>query len=622
MKKLPLVTVALFNFNGFSDTKKCLQSLQKTKYPKYEIFVIDDGSKGNDIERLQRVFKNKNITFFKDGVNKGFSARVNQVIALSKAKYITLLNNDTTVDPYWLSQLVASAEKDSHIAVCQSKLRWMQYPDYFEYAGASGGYIDVLGYPYTRGRVMFTIEKDLGQYDDEADIFWGCGAAMLIRRDIAKKIGGFDTDLFSYQEEIDFCWRIRKAGYTVKIVPSSIVYHKGMGYWASKLTKKTFLVHRNNLILLLRHLSFVELLWVLPLRVGFEGLSFFYYLFERKWSYAGAMIRAYISVLYHNQFWLTKRSKGKNPKRGPFSIVLDYYLFGKRTYSAITGGKQTGLATLNYEKIFLEREKVHKKFPSFFHPQGERTDEQVDYLAPTFFQHKRAYSFCLPYSKEKQVVEIGSGTGYGAHLLAQTARKVIGIDLDPEAISLAKERYKKKNLTFHQSDASEVFDTVKNIDVIISLQVIEHLENAKDFLQELSKSMSKNSLLILSTPNTLTQGYNENPYHVKEFSPNELQAILSKLFSSVEMFGVHGNQQVLEYENNRKKNVLRIMHLDRCNIRKIIPRRLRILFFEVFIPVVRKSINPHKNTYSIREDSYYINKKLINSIDMIAVCKK
>lgn len=356
MKKSPLVTVALFNFNGFLDTKKCLYSLLKTKYSNFEIFVIDDGSKGEDIKKLKTLFKSKKIIFSQDGENKGFSARVNQVIGQSRAKYIVLLNNDTIVKSDWLDFLVSASEKDSCVAVCQSKLKWMQYPSYFEYAGASGGYIDVLGYPYTRGRVMFTIEKDLGQYDTQEEIFWGCGAAMLIRRSIAKEIGGFDTDLFSYQEEIDFCWRLKKRGYKIKAVPASVVYHKGMGFWVNKLTKKTFLVHRNNLILLLRHLSLAELLWVLPLRIGFDSLSFFYYIFEKKWNYAGALLRAYAAVIYHFPYWITKRSKGKNPKREPFSIVLLYYLFGRKTYNQIKGKASLAIPILNYEELFAKRE--------------------------------------------------------------------------------------------------------------------------------------------------------------------------------------------------------------------------------------------------------------------------
>lgn len=359
MKKSPSVTVALFNFNGVLDTKKCLRSLLKTSYPNFEIFVIDDGSKNDEITPLKKLFSDKRIHYFQDGKNKGFSVRVNEVLKESKDTYVVLLNNDTTVEKDWLAHLINAAESDKRVAICQSKLRWMKNPEYFEYAGASGGYIDKLGYPYTRGRVMFTIEKDIGQYDNVKEIFWACGAAMLIRRSVGKLIGGFDTDFFAHQEEIDFCWRVKKSGYKIIVVPRSIVYHKGSGFWRNQSTKKAFLVHRNNLILLIKNLSVLELIWIFPARVLFDSFSVIFYMRQRRWSFVYALCTAYVAILVKLPYWWRKRSKGLNPKRFPFSVVIYYYILGKKTFSSLFGNPISKNETINYEQFFLGKEIVY-----------------------------------------------------------------------------------------------------------------------------------------------------------------------------------------------------------------------------------------------------------------------
>lgn len=360
MEKYPKVTIAVFNYNGLEDTQKCLSSLIKTTYPNYEILVIDDGSEKDEISILKKKPKFKKIKFYSDKTNLGFSARANQVLKNSKSKYVVLLNNDTVVNSSWLTYLVKSAEFDDKIAICQSKLKWIGHPNFFEYGGC-GGYIDVLGYPYTRGRVMFSLERDIGQYDDECEVFWVCGAAMLIRRIIFRNIGGFDEDLFAHQEEIDFCWRAKRNGYKIRIVPRSVVYHKGLGLWSKKLARKTFLVHRNNLLIMIKNLPLRELLWIFPIRLIMDYASVIYYLRQNRFHYALAVFRAHFDVFSTFSFWLNKRTSGKNPQRSPFSILWNYYVLGKKTYAEISPDKYRKAEIINYEKLFEEEEKPLKK---------------------------------------------------------------------------------------------------------------------------------------------------------------------------------------------------------------------------------------------------------------------
>ncbi|MCL5071168.1 MAG: glycosyltransferase family 2 protein [Actinobacteria bacterium] len=341
----------MFNYNGLEDTTKCLKSLLKTEYKDYKILVIDDGSKNDELSELKRVFSKENIHFFSDGLNKGFSVRANEIINSAKSKYVILLNNDTVVDPKWLQYLINAVEKDNKIAVCQSKLKSMNFPDYFEYAGGCGGYLDKLGYPYTKGRIMFSIEKDVGQYDQEDEIFWACGAAMLIRTSVALRIGGFDESLFAYAEEVDFCWRIKKLGYKVKIIPRSIVFHKGAGFWSKKLARKTYLLHRNHFILLIKHLEIKELIWILPTRLLFDFLSIIYYMREGTYAYALAVLKAHFYIITRFLKIFKSRSTGRPVERYPFSIVFNYFILNKVIYSQIMNLKKINLEVLNYRRF-------------------------------------------------------------------------------------------------------------------------------------------------------------------------------------------------------------------------------------------------------------------------------
>lgn len=348
MNNYPKVSVAVFNYNGFEDTKKCLKSLLKTEYKDYEIIVLDDGSEKNEISRLKKLFCKKNIKFLSDGLNKGFSVRANEVINFVKSKYLVLLNNDTIVDPKWLTYVVNAAEKDHKVAVCQSKLRSMDFPEYFEYAGACGGYLDKLGYPYAKGRIMFSIEKDIGQYDKEDEIFWACGAAMLIRTSVALTIGGFDESLFAYAEEVDFCWRVKKLGFKIKIVPQSIVFHKGAGFWNKKITKKIYLLHRNHIILLMKHLQIKDLLWILPLRLLCEFLSIIYYIREGTYAHALTVLKAQLYIITRLFRIFKNRSVGVSVDRRPFSIVFNYFILRKITYNQVMDIKTINQKVLNY----------------------------------------------------------------------------------------------------------------------------------------------------------------------------------------------------------------------------------------------------------------------------------
>ena len=183
------VNIIILNHNGIDDTRECLNSVLKTKFPGFRVVVVDNGSLINEAKILSQEFKNNKVSFLRFNKNWGFTGGNNKALKKINTKYLVLLNNDTVVAPLWLKYLINTMEQDEKIAVAQAKMHSYFKKNFFEYAGAAGGFIDKYGYPFTQGRIFNTVELDEGQYDNMRNIFWASGAAMAIRRSVIKKIG-------------------------------------------------------------------------------------------------------------------------------------------------------------------------------------------------------------------------------------------------------------------------------------------------------------------------------------------------------------------------------------------------------------------------------------------------
>jgi 2-polyprenyl-3-methyl-5-hydroxy-6-metoxy-1,4-benzoquinol methylase len=261
---------------------------------------------------------------------------------------------------------------------------------------------------------------------------------------------------------------------------------------------------------------------------------------------------------------------------------------------------------------------------NFFHKiSAERTDFENPRVSPFFFQEQRVYSFAKTYCKDKTVLEIGSGDGYGANRLAEAAKKVIAIDKDKATISLSKNRFKKSNLKFLNVDI-ESYMPKEKVDVIVSFQVLEHIipENIKLYFEAISNSLKKSGLCIISTPNSITSSYNENPYHYKEFTSSELQRLLSLYFKNVKMYAVMGDKDVKKFEAARRKSVLAFLLKDKFGLRHYIPRRLRQILFDISSFNARTRLDKNiAATQLIREQNYKITDSNIKlGRDLVAVC--
>lgn len=245
------ISVVILNWNGSAMLQRFLPSVIRYS-EEAEIIVADNGSTDHSIDILREKFPSVWILPFRE--NYGFAEGYNRAIQQIETPYVLLLNDDVEVTPHWLQPLLAFMNHHPEVAACQPKILSETQRELFEYAGACGGFIDHLGYPYCRGRIFNHVEKDRGQYDQVCPIFWATGAALLVRTDVYRKEGGLDKRFFAHMEEIDFCWRLHSRNYGIYCIPQSTVYHVGGGTLPKSHPRKTFLNFRNNLLMLYKNL--------------------------------------------------------------------------------------------------------------------------------------------------------------------------------------------------------------------------------------------------------------------------------------------------------------------------------------------------------------------------------
>lgn len=245
------ISVVILNWNGSAMLQRFLPSVIRYS-EEAEIIVADNGSTDHSIDILREKFPSVRILPFRE--NYGFAEGYNRAIQQIETPYVLLLNDDVEVTPHWLQPLLEFMNHHPEVAACQPKILSETQRELFEYAGACGGFIDHLGYPYCRGRIFNHVEKDRGQYDQVCPIFWATGAALLVRTDVFRKEGGLDKRFFAHMEEIDFCWRLHSRNYGIYCIPQSTVYHVGGGTLPKSHPRKTFLNFRNNLLMLYKNL--------------------------------------------------------------------------------------------------------------------------------------------------------------------------------------------------------------------------------------------------------------------------------------------------------------------------------------------------------------------------------
>ncbi len=325
------VAVVILNWNGTAFLEKFLPSVISNA-DGAGVIVIDNASQ----DKPELILKEKfpSVSWIHLDRNYGFCGGYNRGLAQLNYTYFVLLNSDVEVTEGWLQPLIKAMNSKAQIAACQPKIMDYYHPDRFEYAGAAGGFMDWLGYPFCRGRIFETLEQDQGQYNESIPVFWATGAAMCIRSEAFKQIGGFDERFFAHMEEIDLCWRLQNKGWKIYAIPESVVYHVGGGTLASTHPKKTFLNFRNNLLMLHKNLPKNQLFSTLLARLFLDGLAGLKFIAEGKFKNFVSVIKAHFAF-YHFVIQSPKRKENyllpETISRQ--SLIWTYYIKKKKTYS-------------------------------------------------------------------------------------------------------------------------------------------------------------------------------------------------------------------------------------------------------------------------------------------------
>jgi GT2 family glycosyltransferase len=332
------ISLVILNWNGIHHLKRFLPSVVKfSNSEDTEIVIADNGSTDESVDYVKHNFPEIRLICFDK--NYGFTGGYNKALRQLNSEYFILLNSDVEVTENWINPIIKHMDEDSLIAAAMPKI--LSYNDKmkFEYAGASGGYIDKFGYPFCRGRVIGEIEIDNGQYDKICDIFWASGTAMFVRSRLYNQFGGLDDDFFAHMEEIDLCWRLKNEGYRVIVVPESKVFHVGGGTLPNNTSKKIYLNYRNNLLLLLKNLPANKLFPIIFSRMILDGFSGIVYIFRLDFKFLFAVLKAHFS--FYSLFFKTikKRNSSFRIKNHQEiykkSIVFDYYLRKKKIFNKL-----------------------------------------------------------------------------------------------------------------------------------------------------------------------------------------------------------------------------------------------------------------------------------------------
>jgi len=333
--------IVILNWNGVKFLSKFLPVLlQHTTRVDVAIYVADNGSTDGSLELLKTQFaKVKTVVLDK---NYGFAGGYNRALAQIEADYYLLLNSDVEVTENWLDPMLEFLDANPSVAACQPKMLSFDHRTQFEHAGAAGGFIDFLGYPFCRGRILAKLENDYGQYDNITDIFWATGACLLIRASVFNECGGFDDDFFAHMEEIDLCWRLRSRAYRLVCVPQSVVYHVGGGTLHVEHPHKTYLNFRNNLLLLYKNLPQHKFLLIIFVRFFLDYLAAFQLFATGKSQNALAVFKARRDFSKMLPSFKTKRKENLKktvltdiPEISGKSIILNYYFLGKKKFSGL-----------------------------------------------------------------------------------------------------------------------------------------------------------------------------------------------------------------------------------------------------------------------------------------------
>lgn len=333
------VAVVVLTYNNKDLLEKFLPPIVNTDYDQFQVYVVDNASSDGTSEWLEENFPTVKIV--RVDINKGFTNGYVQGLKQINSEYYVLVSSDIEVTDNWLRPVIELMDSDKQIGAAQPKIRYYRDREYFEYAGAAGGFIDKYGYPFCRGRIFFTLEKDLGQYDENMEVFWATGGCFFVRAEVYDKLGGLDNTFFAHMEEIDLCWRMKNAGHKVYACSESTVFHVGGAVITYGSPAKAYRNFRNGLIMIFKNLPMSQLIWKLPFRLILDGVAAIRALLKGNFGEFGAIFRAHMGFYYKLPLWIKKRKqaqkfRSKKPNLHgiyPKSIVYNYFIKQKKKFS-------------------------------------------------------------------------------------------------------------------------------------------------------------------------------------------------------------------------------------------------------------------------------------------------
>ena len=343
----PNTAVVILNYNGRGYLETYLPGVIDSLPPNARVIVADNLSTDDSVSWMQA--NHPDVELIELPENYGFANGYNMAMMRVEAELYVLLNSDVRVTPGWLSNIIPLF-KDETVGAVQPKVLAEADNDRFEYAGAAGGYLDYLDYPFCRGRIFTHTERDEGQYDGRTEIFWATGAAFFCRADLFHALGGFEPEYFAHAEEIDLCWRMKRAGYKIMVEPAAVVYHVGGGTLNYNTPRKTYLNFRNTLTTSFKNQPVSRLIWWLPIRLVLDGVAGVLFLTQGNFAHIGSILRAHFHFYGHLGLWLRRRKERSEQVmaakigedrteigRVSDSIILHYYLLGHRRFAEVFG---------------------------------------------------------------------------------------------------------------------------------------------------------------------------------------------------------------------------------------------------------------------------------------------
>lgn len=332
--------VVILSYNGKKWHELFLPLIVAEAYTGYEVIVVDNASTDDTLSYVQENFPS--VKTLQIAINRGFANGYYEALKQIQAKYYVLLSADFEVTQGWFPPLINAMQRYTGLAACQPKVRYWREREYFEYAGAGGGFMDKWGYLFCRGRIFNDLEKDEGQYNDDIEVFWASGGCFMVKADLYHKMGGLDPDLYAHMEEVDLCWRLKNAGYKIGYIGQSTVYHVGGSVISYGSPQKLYYNFRNSLILLLKNEKATRLLWLFPLRLVLDGIAGLQMMAGGKFKEMATIVKAHFHFYGSLGKWLGRRKAAQKlvthrDKSGiyPRSIIWQYFALRKKQFSKL-----------------------------------------------------------------------------------------------------------------------------------------------------------------------------------------------------------------------------------------------------------------------------------------------